>query len=58
MLETVKTYIKEIPDVPFGEFYQRYICYVQDMNIQAEINSIKPDDIISLNKLLTGLGIR
>ena len=55
MLDTVKTYIKELPDVPFDEFYQRYICYVQDMNILTEINSIKSDEILSIQKLLARL---
>lgn len=52
MLDVIKTYIDADQDVPFDEFYQRYICYVQDMNIQAEINNMKSDDIISLNKLI------
>lgn len=55
MLNSIKTYISEIPDVPFDEFYQRYICYVQDMNIISEINNMKSDDIISLNKLISRL---
>jgi hypothetical protein len=55
MLDTVKTFIKELPDVPFDEFYQRYICYVQDQNIQIEVKGIQTDEIVSLNKLLMRL---
>lgn len=55
MLDTIKTYIKEIPDVPFDEFYQGYICYVQDINVQAEINSVKSEEVMSLNKILARL---
>ena len=57
MLETVKSYISETNNVPFDEFYQRYICYIQDVNIQAEISSIKPDDITSLSALIQGVRI-
>jgi len=52
MLETVKTYIRELPDIPFNVFYQNYICEVQDQNILVEIQSIKTDEITSLEKLL------
>ena len=55
MLETVKTYIAELPDTPFEVFYQEYICDVQDQNIQMEINSIQTDEILSVNKLLDKL---
>ena len=55
MLDTVKTYIKELPDVPFDVFYQRYICYVQDQNVQVEVKNIQTDEILSLNKLLMRL---
>lgn len=55
MLDTIKAYIKEIPNVPFDEFYQRYICYVQDTNVQSEINNIQSDEVMSLNKILKRL---
>ena len=55
MLGIIKSYIKETSDMPFDEFYQRYIFEVQDMNIQSEVNSIKPNDIISLDKLISKL---
>lgn len=55
MLDTIKTYIKETPNIPFEEYYQRYIFNVQDMNINAEVASVKPDDIISLDRLIAKL---
>lgn len=55
MLNTIKTYIKETPDIPFDEYYQRYIFNVQDMNIDSEIASIKTNDIISLDRLIAKL---
>lgn len=55
MLATVKSYIAELPDIPFDEFYQRYICSVQDMNVQAELKGVQTDEIISLNRLLMKL---
>ena len=55
MLDTVKKYIKELPDVSFDEFYQGYICDVQDQNVMAEIDSIKVGEILSLKQLITQL---
>lgn len=55
MLESIKTIIEELPDVSFDEYYQMYICDVQDQNIMVEINSVKTDEIISLNSLLSKL---
>lgn len=55
MLETIKSYINEAPDIPFDEYYQRYIFNVQDMNIDSEIASIKVDDILSLDRLIAKL---
>lgn len=55
MLDTVKSYIEELPDMPFDEYYQRYICSVQDQNITVEVNSVKTDDIMSLDRLIARL---
>lgn len=55
MLETIKTYIKELPDEDFDEFYQNYIFEVQDQNIELEVSSIKTADILSLDKLIAKL---
>lgn len=51
MLDTVKKQISELPDVPFAEFYQRYIFSVQDENIYSE-TSFKDSTFFDLNKLL------
>ena len=55
MLNTVKRYIEELPDIPFSQYYQTYICDVQDMNILAEINSVNTKDMVSLHKILERL---
>ena len=55
MLETIKAYIKELPDENFDEFYQKYIFEVQDQNIELEVSSIKTADILSLDKLIAKL---
>lgn len=36
MLETVKRYISETPDISFNDYYQQYIFTIQDENIGAE----------------------
>ena len=51
MLDTVKKQISELPNVPFDEFYQRYIFSVQDENIYSE-TSFKDSTFFDLNKLL------
>lgn len=55
MLETIKSYIADLPDTPFEEFYQKYIFEVQDQNIMAEISSIKTTDIMSLDRMIARL---
>ena len=55
MLDSIKTMIKELPELPFDVFYQEYICDVQDQNVQAEIATVQTDEIISLNKLIDKL---
>ena len=55
MLGTVKTYIDELPDIPFDQYYQDYVCRVQDQNIRIEIDSLKSDDILSLEQILARL---
>ena len=55
MLETVKTYIDELLDIPFDQYYQNYVCRVQDQNIKIEIDSLKSDDILSLEQILARL---
>ena len=55
MLEPVKQFIREVPDIAFGEYYQKYIFRVQDQNITAEVNSVKTDNILSLDMLIDRL---
>ena len=55
MLETVKSYIDDSSDTSFEDYYQNYIFEVQDMNIEAEVKSVKPNDILSLDKLIARL---
>lgn len=55
MLETVKTCIKDLPDTSFDIYYQNYIFDVQDQNIFAEVNSVKTNDILSLDRLIAKL---
>ena len=55
MLSTIKSYISNLPEIEFFDFYQKYIFDVQDQNLQAEVNSIKSDDIISLDKFIDRL---
>lgn len=55
MLDTIKTYIKELPDQDFDDFYQQYIFRVQDQNIIAEVGSVKTSDILSLDRLIAKL---
>ena len=53
MLETVKTYIWELPDTPFSIYYQNYICDVQDQNILLEVSSIKTEEVLTLERLMS-----
>jgi len=55
MLESVKDTIAELPDISFWEYYQNYICDVQDRNILQEIRSIKTEEILSVSGLLNKL---
>lgn len=55
MLETVKAMISELPDKPFGMFYQEYICDVQDYSMGMEVKSISNADILAVTQLLNKL---
>ena len=55
MLETIKSYIKELPDTDFDTYYQTYICNIQDSNVVSEIDSIGLDTTLPLDKLITKL---
>ena len=55
MLETVKQLVNDDSYISFPEYYENYICEIQDMNILAEVSSVKATDILSLEKLITKL---
>lgn len=55
MLETIKSYIKDLPCTSFDLYYQKYIFDIQDQNIFTEVNSIKTNDILSLDRLIAKL---
>ena len=55
MLNTIKVYITELPEYNFDLYYQKYIFDIQDQNILAEVNSVKSNDIISLDRLIAKL---
>lgn len=55
MLDTIKGYIKELPEQDFDDYYQNYIFRVQDQNLLAEVGGIKTSDIMSLDKLISKL---
>lgn len=55
MLETIKSYIEELPEDTFDTFYQKYIFEVQDINIAKEVSGVKTDDILSLDRLIARL---
>ena len=55
MLNTIKAYITELPEYNFDLYYQKYIFNVQDQNIIAEVNSVKTNDIISLDRFIAKL---
>jgi len=54
MLESVKNYIKELPEEDFNEYYQKYILNVQDDNLSLE-TQFNGTTFISINKLITSI---
>lgn len=48
MLDTIKRYIKNIPDITFNEYYQSYIMQVQDRNIESELKHLSARNVLSL----------
>ena len=51
MLETIKQLIKE-PCISFGEFFQRYVMYVQDESIKHEISFLLRNNFLSANAMI------
>lgn len=50
MLETVKKYIQELPDIDFNSYYQNYVLSVQDENIGIESKQFNTFN--DINKLI------
>lgn len=51
MLETVKQYIEELPDIDFTDYYQQYIFSIQDENLRLE-TAFQDPTFEDINKLL------
>ena len=54
MLESIKSYIKELPKEDFNEYYQKYILNVQDDNLSLK-TQFNGTTFISINKLITAI---
>lgn len=54
MLDNIKSYISNMPDNSFDEYYQKYVLAVQDRNIEMEMN-FNSNTFISINKLITAI---
>lgn len=54
MLESIKSYINELPEEDFNEYYQKYILNVQDDNLSLE-TQFNETTFISINKLITSI---
>lgn len=52
MLDTIKQYIDTLPDIPFSEYYQGYICKVQDYTLDQELKLLENSDALSIDKLV------
>lgn len=56
MLETVQSYIRELPNVDFNTYYQQYVLSVQDENLMSETQisetRISDSTFSSVSKLL------
>lgn len=51
MLDTVKQYIKNVPDISFQQFYQLYVTSVQDSNIDREVSYLINRNILGVNSM-------
>lgn len=51
MLDTIKQYISNLPDISvisFDDYYQSYIMQVQDRNIESELKHLSARNVLSL----------
>ncbi len=51
MLDLVKSYIKDLPDIDFNTYYQQYVLSVQDENLMSE-TQISDSTFTNVSKLL------
>ena len=51
MLDTVKQYIKNVPDISFQQFYQLYVTSVQDSNIDREVSYLINRNVLGVNSI-------
>lgn len=51
MLDTVKQYIKDVPNISFQEFFQMYVLSVQDSNIDREVSYLINRNILGVNSM-------
>lgn len=49
MLESVKSFISSVADVPFSTYFTEYILYVQDQNIEDELSFLKHRNTLNIN---------
>jgi hypothetical protein len=52
MLDNIKQYISDLPDVDFDDYYQQYILDVQDINLSLEFKYSNISDHLSIEALL------
>ena len=52
MLDKIKQYISDLPDVDFDDYYQQYILDVQDINLSLEFKYSNISDHLSIEALL------
>ena len=55
MLETIKQLIASTPNIPFSEYYQKYINDVQDYTLGQEVKDLRNADILSIDRLIAKL---
>ena len=51
MLDTVKQYINDVPDISFQQFFQIYVTSVQDSNIDREVSYLINRNILGVNSM-------
>lgn len=51
MLTTVKEYIRDLPNIPFEQFYISYIMKVQDDNIISETKFLNANNLLDVGMI-------